>query len=275
MAEFPKLKNWRRQFKQAAASADTTNELPRITALFERLTECLICREGFEYDGARSWLENTESETTRQEFQAILAQFNPHHHAKVLTPRSLETAPLWQVKKQNDCPRNANDMALLISAMLSNCSEVHFIDPHFDPRFDRWFRPLEEFLHILATSRRRRPCIDTIMFHTSDNDKKLALKEFRRACNAHLSHRIPKSTRLVLQRWKQRDGGEKLHNRYILTDIGGVKFDPGLDEGDQGESVEVILLERYLYEKQWKDYITSPAFDSAEDSFEIIGTKGK
>jgi hypothetical protein len=29
--------------------------------------------------------------------------------------------------------------------------------------------------------------------------------------------------------WKERENGERFHARYILTDIGGVRFDAGLD----------------------------------------------
>ena len=42
----------------------------------------------------------------------------------------------------------------------------------------------------------------------------------------------------------------KLHERFILTDIGGVKVGPGLDDGRESENFEVILLKRNLYEKQ-------------------------
>ena len=35
-------------------------------------------------------------------------------------------------------------------------------------------------------------------------------------------------------------GGEKLHNRYVLTDYGGVVFGVGLDSGEPGESDEVL-----------------------------------
>ena len=271
MAEFPKLKNWRKQFKQAAADADETNELPRITALFELIKERIVRRDGFEYDGILSWLENAESENARQEFQAILARNNPRHHAKVLPPGVLETSPLWRIDKQVYCPRRANDMAEVVVTMLSNCSTVHFIDPYFGPENARFHRPIEAFLHVITAKRLCRPVIEKITVHTSNRAN---FDFFKQACEDKLRPRISAGTRLTFQRWKERDGGEQLHHRYILTDIGGVKFDPGLDDGRVGQTVEVILLERNLYEKHWNDYIANPAFDPAEDPFEIIGIKG-
>lgn len=273
MAEFPKFKNWRKQFAQAAASADQTNELPRITALFNLLQESLVRRNGI-YNGTLSWLENTESENARREFQAILAMSNPRNHAKVLTASKVETSPLWQVDKQSYCPRQAKDMAQLIAILLSNCSEVHFIDPHFGPDNARWRRPLEAFLDVIASNRACRPCMEKIMFHTSGEEGKVDFATFKKACKDQLPRKVPAGLRLVMQRWKQRGRGEKLHERYVLTDIGGIKVGPGLDDGKQGENFEAMLLERNLYLKQWNDYVANPAFDRAEEPFEIVGTKG-
>jgi len=50
MSDFPKFKNWRKQFRQAAAKAQDF-ELQRITALFNLLIERRIYRDGYSYDG--------------------------------------------------------------------------------------------------------------------------------------------------------------------------------------------------------------------------------
>ena len=271
MAEFPKFKNWRKQFKQAAASADETKELPLITEIFTMLKERHIHRNSFNYDGTLSWLENAELENTRQQFQAILSRTNPRHHAKVLASNTVDTNPFWRVEKQASCPRRANDMAKLLAPMLVNCLEIHFIDPHFGPENLRHRKPLEAFLNIIAKRPSCRPKIDKIVIHTSG---KADFDFFKQNCEEKLRAIIPAGICLILQRWNQWEGGEKLHERYILSDIGGLKVDPGLDDGKQGESFEVLLLERNLYEKHWGNYVTNPAFERAEDPIEIIGPKG-
>ncbi len=271
MSEFPRFKNWRKQFEQAAATADPDNELPRITAVFNLLSEQRIKRIGYEYDGNIPWLDNSEVENERQEFQAILARTNPRNHMKVLAKGVAESSPLWKVDDQEICPRKAKSMSEFITPLLANCSELHFIDPHFGAENPRFRKPLEAFINTFATNRSGRPTIKKIVLHTSD---KADFSYFKSECISQLQPRIPAEIQLVLQRWKQREGGEKLHHRYILTDIGGVKFDPGLDEGAPGENVELILLRRRLYEKYWKDYVLEPAFDMAEEPFGIVGTKG-
>lgn len=63
------------------------------------------------------------------------------------------------------------------------------------------------------------------------------------------------------------------HNRYILTDLGGVSFSHGLDTGRDGETDDIhrLDLDQYIYHcKQYNP--TAPAFDQAADPLEIIGT---
>ena len=267
MSEFPKLKNWRKQFRKASQGAQDL-ELERITALFSMLVERRICREGYTYDGNISWLENAETEHGRYRFQAILAPENPRHHAQVLALRAIISHPLWKVEEQDVCPRTANDLACLVSAMLANCGEVHFIDPHFGPENARHRRPLAAFLMEMVNNRHCRSALQCIEIHTS---AKATAYFFKETCREKLPGIIPAGVNLKLKRWKERTGGAKLHERYILTDLGGVKVGPGLDDGKEGENFEVMLLKRKMFEKQWNDYVECPAFDLAEDPIEIIG----
>lgn len=270
MSEFPGFKNWRKQFKQAAANADPDNELPRITAIFNLLAERRIQRIGYEYNGIIPWLENAEIENERQEFQAILSRVNPRKHVKVLKKGDVDTSAFWKVDDQDFCPRKAKSMSEFITPLLANCSELHFIDPHFGAENPRFRKPLEAFINTLAANRSARPSMRKIALHTSD---KADFGYFKNECLSQLQPRIPAEFKLIIQRWKERNGGEELHHRYILTDIGGIKFDPGLDEGSPGKNVELILLRRKLYEKHWNDYVTQPVFDPAEEPFDVVGTK--
>ncbi len=41
---------------------------------------------------------------------------------------------LWNVPTDGVIPRDAKAMAKAVAAMLTNCSEIIFVDPHFEPR---------------------------------------------------------------------------------------------------------------------------------------------
>lgn len=277
MAEFPNFKNWHKRYCEAKATANANDlERKRIEELYNRITEKQICRLGLNYDGTRTWLENAEEENERHGFQAILSVNNPRDHAQVVSAAALDDLsddhPLWHVESQVYCARTAREMADLVSPLLINCTELHFIDPYFDRLTPEKCSPLAKFFEKVAHLRTRRPPIEKIVMHTQ-NLKSDSTDFGKKRYEQQLPNLIPKGLQLELKRWRQRSGGEKLHHRYILTDIGGVKFDPGLDEGEAGESCEVILLGRKPYEKQWEDYVRSPAFDLDDDQpITIIGT---
>ena len=123
----------------------------------------------------------------------------------------------------------------------------------------------------MANNRFGKPLPDCTEIHTSD---KADFEFFKDTCLEKLPNIIPSGYCIKLKRWIERPGGEKFHQRFILTDIGGVEVDPGLDDGNEGESFNVMLLKRKMFEKHWQDFIASPAFDLAETPLEIIGKAG-
>ena len=53
---------------------------------------------------------------------------------------------------------------------------------------------------------------------------------------------MPKNTNAKAMLWQERDGGREFHERLIVTDLGGVTIDPGLDDGSAGERYTLRLL---------------------------------
>ena len=47
-------------------------------------------------------------------------------------------------------------MAKAVAAMLTNCSEIIFIDPHFGPENPRHRRPFEQFFRVIMEKRSRK-----------------------------------------------------------------------------------------------------------------------
>ena len=105
----------------------------------------------------------------------------------------------------------------------------------------------------------------TIELHTEDRDDTPSWTEFRKECKDKLPSIIPEGLTLTVYRWKKRDGGERLHNRYILTDIGGVFFGIGLDEGNLGETDDVVRFRADSYRQRWNDY------DERNGTFDLDG----
>ena len=161
-------------------------------------------------------------------------------------------------------------MGQAVSALLSNCSEAIFVDPHFNPDKLKYRRPFEHFFQALLHNRKgtlpRR-----VEVHASD---KLGSSFFNDGCHEKMPRIIPLGLKVIFKQWQERPGGEKLHNRYILTDIGGVDFGTGLDEGDAGQTDDIKLLGKERFKIRWQQYAgDNPAFESVGQPIEIIGVK--
>jgi hypothetical protein len=268
MVEFPKLKNWRRQVLNSANGSD--EELQKITAMIGILTERMIpCCPRYDYDGTRSWLENAEKEHSKCPFKAILAQSNPRRLPCIMTPDTVGTASdsRWDVADPPPPNRTISDLQRHLQALLSNCTEIVFVDPHFGPENRRHRRPLQAYLRGLFINR-RAPLIRVEV----KTGTKAAFPFFESTCAIEMPKIIPNGLEVVFYRLKQRDGGEKLHTRYILTDIGGVDFGVGLDEGSENETEDIGLMTRRKYELRWEQYAGSrPAFDVVDRPIMVIG----
>lgn len=84
---------------------------------------------------------------------------------------------------------------------------------------------------------------------------------------------IPIGMQVTIGLWRQRVNGEEIHNRYILTDRGGVKFGNSLREGDAGTTDDINLLSGEQHKLRLNQYAgPSHAFDQI-NAITIIGIK--
>src|SRR5438876_157190 len=152
MAEYPVLKNWRRDVLRMTASLNDI-EKERVLALISLLTERMVRRNG-EYDGKRDWLENAIKENQHWPFHAILATENSVGHEAVLPLASLGSGePRWDLPHSQQPSRKALSLAKAVASLLELCSDVIFVDPHFNPSQLKYRRPLEAFLWSLVNRR--------------------------------------------------------------------------------------------------------------------------
>ena len=248
----------------------------RLVELLVHLSEQMVRRSDAQWDGkSKSWLENAECEHKRRPFHAILARTNPKSLAHVLTECEIGDSALWKVEHGRPVKRNAVEMAEVVAPMLECSSDVIFVDPYFRPGRQRWRRPFKAFLERMV---RQRPgeMPTRIEVHTSDKVKDTEVKKFFRGeCDAKLHKCVPEEMKVLVRRLRQKPGGERLHNRYILTDLGGVIFGTGLDEGDEGATDDITLMDRDQYELRWSQYGGDPpaGFEQEGDPIEVVGTR--
>ncbi|NOY92018.1 MAG: hypothetical protein GXP55_12545 [Deltaproteobacteria bacterium] len=260
LLEFP-VARWQDEVMTVAAR-EGLSELrwKRLDELLLVLRKGKVRRPGQAYDDAVSWLENAEVEHDRRRFlviphpfAAIVAMANPRGHSAVIAEANLGRAndPRWAVATAATPSREAHALASAVAAMLHNCTELHIVDPHFGPE-NRRHRVVLETLSQVAASSAGRSLKVTV--HCS-NKSTLGFFEEKAA---EIAQRLPTGVTVFFKRWAERDGGERFHNRYLLTDIGGVTFGGGLDEAPPrqraSQTEDINLMDKSQYERRWRQF---------------------
>ena len=167
-------------------------------------------------------------------------------------------------------------MVCVVRDMLRMARDIVFVDPYFS------CSPERNYVEVLAACLQAcidqripagRPRIRVLTVDDSDDDSKCTHEFFTNQCRDRLPSRLPIGHQVEISRVKARTNGEQLHNRYILTELGGVSFGAGLDEKPGAAFDDVFLLTRRQHEKRWGQYAAEPlAFDRPESVIEIVGT---
>ncbi len=211
----------------AAAESAKEKEYLQIVEALNEIEPCLLPRV-HDFDKRREWLPNAIEENRIRPFRAIVASENPDQLQFILCPDQL--SPIvskqkepWKVPISIDVRRTATELANCVAPLLRNCKKVLFIDPHFGNAMRRHLVSLQEFLRCIASRDAQMAMPQSIEYHTGDSNKDT--NAFAREMEKTILPYLPAATILTIVRWKE----EELHNRYILTDRGGVTFGTGLD----------------------------------------------
>ena len=245
----------------------------RAEEFIARLSQTMVKRQaGFGWSDRRSWLENVVEEHQTTPFRAILARRGTTEDSAILGADELDgDAPLWAAPRGVSVPRTAGDIADAVRDMLRAATDVVFIDPHFKPQLPRYVNVIAACLR--ACREQRVPAGDPKIRILSSAKDGSAPEYFAEQCRARLPGRLPPGQQVVIRRLQEKPGQEKLHNRYILTELGGVSLGAGLDEGQDGATDDLYLLDRDVYDERWKQYASDPpAFDLPEAAVEVTGT---
>jgi len=255
IARYPK--HWKRMVYAALNNIGEV-ERKRIVEWLMRIDDKMQTRV-HEWNNNVDWLRNAQDEHCRQPFHAILAQENPSAHSCVLTYDELDdSTPRWTIQREKVVTREAQQLATEVSPLLRNAKTIIFIDPHFEPWKHRLTKTLKAFLEVCLIGRiSSKPA--RVEFHTKSKPEQ---NNFAEECQRHLPQKIPIGISVKIVRWQERTGGEGLHNRYILTERGGIRLAWGLDEGGSAQTDDLSLLESDVYTIRWHQYCGNrPAFD--------------
>jgi hypothetical protein len=205
-----------------------------------------------DYDSSKDWLINAELKHGIIPFRAIISSDNPRNIDDILLIGDLHSETHnWKIDKDITIERTPNDLAKCAEALLSQSEEIVFVDPYYGPENERYRRTLEKYLQIV-----KRNCknIRRIEYHLQCVDGGATKDFFISESKKRLQRIVPDKLRIHFIRWRQLVQGDHLHPRYILTDKGGLRYESGLDQGEDGETTDVSLLDSEVYKRRWEEY---------------------
>jgi hypothetical protein len=242
IAAFPS--KWKRQVYQAAKERlKGKADLSRLVFRLEKLTDESFYRRSRPGDGcSEDWLKAATNEHARLPFDAIIS-VAPSELPMVFDVDELDDEHYClQPNRQWHIDRNATAMASCCAPLLSRARHIKFVDPHFDLSQGRFHRPFMEFLkHI-------QPGATVDIFRGDGHSPIFVSQNFKKI----LDRIRPEGVKVQIFLLPERT----LHNRFVLTEAGGLLFPIGLDDKNDRELTSdlVIVLQPSAWKIEWIKY---------------------
>jgi hypothetical protein len=264
LAQYPK--DWVRLLLSGLTCKEM--EKKRITARLElaKKNRVFYRRLGTTYDGTQAWIDNARQEHARQAFRAIIA-CAASAEDYVLEASSLdESHARWQVDSGRLLSREPAVFVQALELLLTASSKVVIVDPYFRADQSDKTGPLTAFCNLI------RGRINEVQVHFGPKfGYAFCMQHAERA----LPSSVPAGMKVSLHCWTERAGGPRIHNRYLLTDVGGVQFGDSIEEGDPGQHDRVSILEEVTRARLWDEFVgPTPAFDSGGAPRTFEGRRG-
>ncbi len=162
--------------------------------------------------------------------------------------------PVWHVANGGRIPRTEPEMAAAAKVLVRFSSEIKFVDAYFSGK-----KRHRQFIEACLQARLSQPAKPVVGFeihfllkcnHKIDRksperkeDARRIFDEVRSEClKWQLKKLLDSNEKLDLYQWQELEYGERFHERFLLTDLGGIEFGGGLDTGGRWQTTSVHRL---------------------------------
>jgi hypothetical protein len=180
------------------------------------------------------WTNNALEADAIEPFAGLVVEATCGHAHEVCAANARTDRPPLRVPDIADIPRTAADIVAVAKPLIRISKTIHLVDPHigFAPRW------LNSIRALIAACRAPMQVVVHTWLAAGDM---LTPNQFEQNVK-HYYNALPAGVGVTFLRWKQRPGGQEFHDRAILSDVGGITFGHGLDEGAIGARVHVHRL---------------------------------
>lgn len=243
ISRFPKT--WKRLVYEAAQARHQGKvEGKKIEERLRRLPDEILIAMS-RPAGTGDWIDVALAEHQRQPFDYLITNA-PQEVAEAVPVESLDGEhPCLRITRELSISREPEAMASACAFLLKTAKVIKIIDPHLDFSHHRYREPFNAFMkHVRAGTQ--------IEIYRGIRDDGPTREFLRQKAEQFLQTALPIGVhaRIFLL------PAGTMHNRFLLTDLGGIKFGVGLDAAGDNAAPEdeLSLMVPGVWQSRWARY---------------------
>ncbi len=208
-----------------------------------------------DWEDARPWLSNAVSHAPA--FPAIVSGVDAGDERVINIDDLLrDEAPYFQ-SPEVQVERSAAAIIEMLWPLLAQSREIVLVDPNFDPREPRFVNVVEGIIDRLNSIGQipKRFEVHTSKYSGPRHQGNIQFQE--RHYRDGLGPILFGGWQLTVCCWAENAVGDYQHPRFVLTEIGGIHLDWGLDEGEAGTTTIAKGLGESFHGNCFKRYACS------------------
>lgn len=279
-----------KHFDYDDSTLEFQNAQPLLSAYMQVLNDYVVARP-VAFGDEKDWLTEAIAEHARRPFHAIMVANRVGAEPQVvITPTILDEIrdERWYLPTVVSSKKTAGEIAAALSPMLSKARRIVLVDPYFNASKPRYTTSFAEIMKVIFSTADRvaQPPEITILTGVQQSHKpsegdftpqqkaSVANDLCGKAISA-LPRLMPKGVRVTFSCLQNPAFGDPLHNRFVLTEIGGVVVPYGLDDYDSEvahdakDDIQPML--KGIYEGRWRQYGEGKGVDLVGSPISIDG----
>ncbi|MGS0679984.1 hypothetical protein ACVBIL_02365 [Shewanella sp. 125m-7] len=260
VAELEAYKRFRSKALKAQSTMNSELEGTRLIELLEMIKEeCLVSR-GFTYSSENSVLENFMQAHSEYGAEFFMVRQMPDEIVTGVNYISLESIEdgFVELPRQLLVEKNTPNILRAIDRFLKLSKSITFVEPHFRLR-THMMEPMVAYLSAQVTDTAVTTKTAQILLKHTDSapTAQVILDRIVQSLGGNALRFNSISVMIIASRI----GGEMLHNRYMISELGALDFGIGLDTQEVGVVDDVCLLDTARYKHRYEQYVDIKAFD--------------
>ncbi|MFZ4775822.1 MAG: hypothetical protein ACOYM3_10680 [Terrimicrobiaceae bacterium] len=224
-----------------------------------------------DWNEKRAWLENSCDHEPAFE---VIVSSSPTTNGRILSSNDLlRDEPPYARDSDLEIERTPEAIVDAVRPLLAQSMEIILVEPNFDPREPRFLGVVERIVDAIHAQGRcpRRFEIHTSKYRNIHGQKQLRIQEHH--FENLLSPVLYGGWTVTVCCWAENQVQDYQHPRFVLTEIGGIHIDWGLDAGEAGTVTIAKGLGENLHSKYFSKYSsTEAAFLGDQDNNKFVIT---